>query len=209
MKKFFLFLLFLFPFSAFAWTDTDKMCTDSNKNWHISESIHVAYPGENVFVNDVWKVYAPNPKNGLAEWIIKLYYVVTVVEKDWTTNNRSELYSYNCTTKTPELLLNLLINKAREEYYHLDFMNSHNLVLTWRASGIGWWSIATIIGFDTSKNTTFLTYKSNYLDWGNEGDITGLVNGKTAWYLYYSPQWRGSPDKIYSVSKKTKKLTEL
>lgn len=213
MKKFIV-LLFLFaPFSAFAGVDTDRICGDDSKYWKISENITVSYPNEVATVwSTIWKVFyrtAPTQNSTVPEGYQSLYYVVNV--GDGQSNKRAELYTYNCSTKTPKLLLTANVDSQIEDYYNLDFVGNRNLVMIGRAYGSSIGPTATIIWYDYYAQKKLLSYKNKYKLF-NEGTIEWFVSWKWAWYIYFVDEQYTSQiidEKIYKIDKKTFRVTRL
>lgn len=213
MKKFIVLLFLLTPFSAFAGVDTDRICGDDSKFWKISENITVSYPNEVATVwTTIWKIFyktAPNNNTIVPEWYVALYYVVNI--GDGQSNKRAELYTYNCSTKTPKLLLTITLDSQTEDYYNLDFVGNRSLAIVWRASGYSLGPTATIIGYDYYANKKLFSYKNKYKLF-NEGTIEWFVSWKWAWYIYFVDEQYASEiidEKVYKIDKKTFKVTKL
>lgn len=212
MKKLLLIFLLLGPISVFAWADTDRICADGTKQWVIRNetSFQVSYPWE---VASVWwsisKVFIitkPHPMD--VEGYYALYYVMNIGEGN---KKRAELYTYNCATKKPKLLLNIPINTNKEDYYSLDFSDNTNLVLVGRMSGMMYGSTETLIGYDFYKNKKLFSLNNKLIP---EWEIQWFVSWKDAWYMYFSPAgfqqsaYNKNP-LLYKVDKKTLKITKL
>ena len=207
MKKIiFLFLLLLAPVSTFAWIDTDRICSDDVIYDKTTQTITVSYPWETVYVWSVWKKsYSLEPENTyMPKTEQRLYYVVNIPGK-----KSAELYSYNCKTHKPKLLLEISID-AFETYYSIDFIKADSLVLLWRDSGMGIGPIRTIVGYNIRSNSKLFSYKDQRWTIVN-GDpiVTGFVSWKWAWFIYMSPSMPSADDAIYRLDKKTLKFMKM
>ena len=204
MKKFLLFLLFLFPFSAFAWTDTDRLCADDTKWWNLdSTSVSVlvnATTWEQDAVYDLWKTKPPWDQDGYN----RLYYVV--LQSNWKNYTRSDIYMYNCTLKKPTLLLKLPIQKGFESTSILYISQSH-IVLTQASQG-ELSAPSNMIVLDTNTNKKIFTLSN--IDWyfNHIWAIRWFAEWTNAWYFIYDESYTNEI-RAYAIDKKTKKLKKL
>ncbi len=207
MRKYLFFFFILLPLWAFAWSDTDKICTDDTKWWKIYDTIQVSYPGESVDIHNMYKYFYTTDRNNSYNpaWDKKLYYAVNIKNKNGTANSRSELYEYNCTTKTPKLLLNLKIYGNGESYYSIDYENNWNILIAQKFFWIAEWWTERIVAYNVySKKKLF---DLNW--WSKEWAIDGFVDSKSSWYLYFSSEDYDHIGKIYQINKNSKKFTKL
>ena len=210
MKKSLLLLAFLFlPFSAFAWVDTDRICADDAKWGKSDDGINISYPWEKISVRTVFKiaysqekmpVYDENTRN-------RLYYMVNIREQkiDSSKNTRSELYEYDCQSKTPKLLLMLKIAENGESYYTIDYHNKWNLILAqkffWMADG----GTEKIVWYNIYQKKKLFDIKWNK----KEGSVDWFANSKNSWYLYFTSTDFIGEGMIYRIDKQSQKITKL
>jgi hypothetical protein len=218
MKKYLIVVLI----SIFAWIssvsageDTDAICNDDSQYWLIHKSIQVSYPDEETSVERIIKKN-DSPYNGMLEISREyntLYYVVNIRDKENPRSfSRSELYSYNCKTKSPKQLLKISIDHKNSEHsYDVSNLDGNNLILIWMTEpGMIEWTIRKIIGFNISSNIKIFTIKKAF----ENLYIDGFVSGKSAWYLYFTDSSSAtinsdSLNELYSIDKKSKKITKL
>ena len=211
MKKLLLIILFFLPISAFAWADTDRICADTTKWGDIYENITLAYPGENAFVHEIWK--KSTMIDGVATDKHSLYYVVELWKMNTTwyegsyTATRSELYTYDCDTKTPTILLRLWF-LSDESGYSIDFISNDYIVIVWRPSGMENLKTSVVIGYDIKNNKKLFTYK-NSNRFMPSWTVKWIIQWSTSWFLYFNSLYTKKEDSLYSIDKKTKKITQL
>ena len=205
MKKYLFLLIFLLPISVFAWADTDRICADDAKWGKIYEYVSLAYPGRSVGTNAVYKYfYSTNRDSYHPIWSTKLYYIVDIIN---SSNSRSELYSYDCESKTPKLLLTLKIHWDNESSYMINYENNGNIILvTTQISFPGPEApIERIVGYNV-----YSAKKMFDLNWFSRAwNIDGFIASKNSWYIYTSSEDYDHIGKLYQIDKKTKKITKL
>lgn len=207
--------IFVWISSVSAGADTDAICSDESQYWLIYKSIEVSYPNE---VTSVDRIIKEN--NSPYSWMLEisreyntLYYVVNIRDKENPRLfSRSELYSYNCKTKSPKQLLKITIDpKNNEHSYNVSILDGNNLILIWTTEpGMIEWTIRKIIGFNISSSKRIFTIKKAF----ENLNIDGFVSGKSAWYLYFTDSssatfYENTLNEIYSIDKKSKKITKL
>lgn len=201
MKKLLFFLLFLLPFSVFAWEDTDRICQDTTKygrlNW---ENISVNYPWEKVTIYDtIWKLWWPYDTP-----FVRLYYVVSI--EDWNYYSRSELYMYNCYTKKPTLLAKLPVWKNLETY-SIGYAWISQVVLVQYARNAMIPPLQNMIGINvtTKKRLFTLTNIDKYFRFG--WSIEGFAEWADAWYMTINHGY--DIVEAFRIDKKTRQFTRL
>lgn len=210
----------MFSYSAFAGTDTERICHSEQENGWMENGISVAYPGKKVVVEDVWRVSFSTENNIPYS---KLYYVVNIYNQDGTTIERWELYEYNCVTKTPKMLRTFIQNKSNqynEEYrFSIETItNEHILIKQWVVSSYdGTVEIESAFIFSIAKNRVIVSVlDTGWLSF--QCGIKSLIPWKDAtWYFYVEDVncWLLVPPTyirqawIYKIDPKTRKITKL
>ena len=214
MKKSLFFLAFLFlPFSVFAWTDTDRICVDNWLWWQTTEMISVNYPWVSVQTSSPWKIARNIPATNQTS--INLYYAVNIFDsKNPNILIRSELYSYDCDSKKPKILLKIPVNRENKEYmyYEIDKILDDSIVLHWWMGAMMDQELYDIIVYDIKKSKKIFSIKNGGI-LPSFSTISWFTTGKDAWYIYlenlndegYSPQSAS----LFRIDKKTKKITKL
>ncbi len=214
MKKILLLLLLISPISVFAWVDTDRICADGTKQGIIRNetSFQVSYPGEIASVSwNIGKIFIFTKIHTMdVEGYYALYYIVNVGE--WN-KKRAELYTYNCETKNPKLLLNIPVNANKEDYYSLDFADNTSLVLVGRIYWMWNGPTETLIGYDIYKNQKLFSLK-NKNKFIPVWEVQWFVSWNNSWYINFSPDGfqKTAYERnalLYKIDKKTKKAIQL
>jgi hypothetical protein len=210
MKTFIFICIGFLAFSAqvFAGGDMDRICEDSKIDWAYNNlSIRVTYP-EPYVLDRVEKIFT-------SAWDYTLYYVLNVQSSGSAVIKRSELYSYNCSSKKPRLLLSMPVNKSCE-YYSINLLDYdqddiQNIILRRYSCGAVDGITEEVTVFNLRANKKIFTVWFPNETWP-DASITGFVSWKTAWYLYFPYSGARSDSigaELYQVDKKTKKLTKL
>ncbi len=223
--------------SVSAGTDTDRICADQiSEKWYTKwivvsyrgSSIDVSYPGESVEIESVWREV---PTGNYYTDPIRLFYVVNIIDEKrkpevyGLPKKRAELYTYDCESKKPKLLLTL------ENTWMFDYSVTHveggivTMTRGWEAGEISE-ILEQVTVFDSNLNKRIFTINNTNKEWKmldkrgillhnlplpDSIHISGFVSGRNAWYLYFkiiSPISQTWPA-LYSIDKKTKKITKL
>ena len=143
---------------------------------------------------------------------IGLYYVVNIFDsKNPAIWERSELYSYDCISKKPKMLLKIPVNREGT-FYDIDKILDDSIILHGWVGGIADQELYNVIVYDIKKSKKIFSIKNDGI-MPNFATISWFIIGKEAWYIYlenfnnegYSPQ----SSALYGIDKKTKKITKL
>ena len=211
MKKIFLFLFILIPLSTFAWGDIDSLCTGSYAPSPFVDS-YLSHDDtwKDISVHYLWKTWG-NPYD--ERDFDRLYYFVHVTSDVANVSGelrseytRSDLYMYNCETKTSTLYLKLHILKGYEPY-RIGFASNEYIVISGASMGM-MTAPNIIIGLDVEKKKRLFTLR--WVEWNfkHGWGFDGFSSWKDGWYFIYTDGWERM-NSIYKIDKKTKKIIKL
>ena len=126
----------------------------------------------------------------------------------------SELYSYDCDSKKPKMLLKIPVKRENKEYmyYEIDKILDDSIVLHGWMGAMMNQELYAIIVYDIQQSKKIFSIKNDGI-MPSFSTISWFTTGKDAWYIYlenfndegYSPQ----SATLYRIDKQSQKITKL